>query len=179
MVHIFILKETVLPPDQPNRPKNDVTPKRRRYSKLKKLLLCLASMSICVISLEAALRWGLIPNPQNNRLQLQGKLDNESHRLLILGDSFIFKPGLLGKKLANELASKDVTVLNLATGGSGPFEYRTEMKAAGVDFKPDVVLLAYYAGNDLTDVRNNPLFRSRSGANKATGVAINRNHYFY
>ena len=53
------------------------------------------------------------------------------------------------------------------------------MKAAGVGFKPDVVLLAYYAGNDLTDVKNNPLFRSRSGANKATGVAINRNHYFY
>ena len=89
---------------------------------------------------------GLIPNPQNNRLQLQGKLDNASHRLLILGDSFIFKRGLLGPKLANELAFKDVTVLNLATSGSGPFEYRTEMKAAGVDFKPDVVLLAYYAG---------------------------------
>ena len=62
-------------------------------------------------------------------------------------------------------------MLNTATSGSGPFEYRAELEATGADFKPDVVLLSYYAGNDLTNVKNHELF---SGGGPARGVAIDR-----
>ncbi len=46
-------------------------------------------------------------------------------------------------------------VLNTATGGMGPFDYLTEMRTKGISFKPDIVLLFYYVGNDLADVQYN------------------------
>ena len=58
-------------------------------------------------------------------------------------------------------------MLNAAISGTGPFEYLAEMRAVGMSFKPDVVLLSYYVGNDLTNVQNHPQFNP-----KKTGISI-------
>jgi len=118
----------------------------------------LTSTVLCGALLEGTLRLGIIKNPQHTRLQIQGKQNRAKYKLLILGDSFILKGGLLGRPLAQHLGSYDITVFNAATSGTGPFEYLAEMRAVGVKFKPDIVLLAYYTGNDLTNVQNHQKF---------------------
>jgi hypothetical protein len=125
---------------------------------------CLTSVLVFAALLEGALRFGIIENAQYDRAQNQKKT---KYKLLILGDSFILPRSLLAKSLARDLAEHDVSVLNAAVSGTGPFEYLAEMKAVGMNFKPSVVLLSYYVGNDLTNVQNHPQFNA-----KKTGVGI-------
>jgi hypothetical protein len=129
------------------------------------LLSCLTVLVVAVL-LEGALRFGIIENAQYDRRQIHEKA---KYRLLIIGDSFIVPRSLLAKSLARDLAGHDIAVLNAAIGGTGPFEYLAEMKAVGIHFKPDIVLLSYYVGNDLTNVQNHPQFNP-----KKTGVGIDR-----
>jgi len=140
-------------------------------SRMKKVtfifLSCLMIVLLCGAMLEGTLRLGIIKNPQYYRLQIQGWQIHAKYKLLILGDSFIIKNALLGRSLAQALGAYDVAVWNAATGGTGPFEYLAEMKAIGVKFKPNVVLLSYYVGNDLTNVQNNPQFNPNK-----PGIAI-------
>jgi hypothetical protein len=128
------------------------------------LLSCLTSVVVFSALLEGALRFGIIENAQYDRRRTQEKA---KYKLLILGDSFILPRSLLAKSLTRNLAGHDVSVLNAAISGTGPFEYLAEMKAVGMNFKPDVVLLSYYVGNDLTNVQNHPQFNP-----KKTGVGI-------
>lgn len=130
-----------------------------------------ASLLLGGILLEVALRLGVVSNPQHSRRSLQGETERPSHRLLILGDSFIAQGSGLAPLLVADLGAHGVAVLNTATSGSGPFEYRAELEATGAAFGPDVVLLSYYAGNDLTNVKNHELFVDDS---PARGVAIDR-----
>jgi hypothetical protein len=127
-------------------------------------LSCLMSVFVLAAILEGALRFGIIENEQYYRWQTPKKT---KYRLLILGDSFIIPRSALAKSLARDLVAQNVSVLNAAISGTGPFEYLAEMKAMGMNFKPDVVLLSYYVGNDLTNVQNHPQFNP-----KKTGVAI-------
>ena len=127
-------------------------------------LSCLMSVFVLAAILEGALRFGIIENEQYYRWQTPKK---PKYRLLILGDSFIIPRSALAKSLARDLVAQNVSVLNAAISGTGPFEYLAEMKAMGMNFKPDVVLLSYYVGNDLTNVQNHPQFNP-----KKTGVAI-------
>jgi hypothetical protein len=103
-------------------------------------------------------------------LEIQGKQTDPKHRLLIVGDSFIVRRTSVAQWLPRRLEAHGVAVLNLATGGTGPFEYLDAVKS-GSDFKPDIVLLSYYVGNDLTNVQNHPRFANRGG--EASGLAIN------
>src|SRR5215510_8588080 len=129
---------------------------------MKKIALAVSSCLISVLvfgaGLELILRQGLIANPQYDRLQILGKQSHAKYRLLILGDSFITGRSVAGRLLARDLAAYKVAVLNEATGGTGPFEYLEELKAMAPKFKPDIVLLSYYTGSDLTDVQNHPRF---------------------
>jgi hypothetical protein len=105
-----------------------------------------------------------------------------NYRLLILGDSFILPRSLLAKSLARDLADHNVSVLNAAISGTGPFEYLAEMKAVGVTFKPNVVLLSYYVGNDLTDVQNHQQFdleKTGVGIDSRTSRSDVRSLYLY
>ena len=127
------------------------------------LFLFLTIVLLFGVIFECVLRLGTIENPRYEHMQIQGKQDRAKHKLLILGDSFMVKQAkvkfdLLGKSLAQNLGTYDIAVFNAATSGTGPFEYLAEMKQVGVDFKPDIVLLSYYIGNDLTNIQNNPQF---------------------
>jgi hypothetical protein len=148
-----------------------------RASEMKKItfifLSGLASVFLLAAGLEVVLRLGIVENPRFERRQVQGKVNHPRYKLLIIGDSFIVPRSLLGKLLSRDLGSYDVAVLNSATSGTGPFEYLEEMKTVGTEFKPDVVLLSYYVGNDLTNVQNHPKFKSFRQGDHRTGVAIN------
>lgn len=85
-------------------------------------------------------------------MMIEGAQETAKSRLLIIGDSFIAKGSQSSIFLANLLERHHIKILNLATEGMGPFQYLTELKS-NLWFKPDIVLLGYYAGNDLTDVK--------------------------
>jgi hypothetical protein len=144
---------------------------------MKKITLILLSGLITALVfaavLEFILRVGIVENPRFDRRQIQGKVNHHKYKLLVVGDSFIVPKSLLGRLLPHDLGFYDVAVLNAATGGTGPFEYLEEMKTVGTEFKPDVVLLSYYAGNDLTNVQNHPKFKPFRQRDNQTGVAIN------
>ena len=106
--------------------------------------------------LEGVLRLGLLENKTYTRNLPDGVKKNPRHKILVLGDSFIDKwdptrspyPLLMG-----DLVPAGVQALNLGEGGLGPIDYLIEMQARGVRFRPDIVLLSYYVGNDLSNVQ--------------------------
>jgi hypothetical protein len=119
------------------------------------LLFCLTSVLVFSALLEGALRFGIIENAQYDRrlTQKKGETQTANSRSPSLYRE-AYSPSLwLGISRA-----LDVSVLNAAISGTGPFEYLAEMKAVGTSFKPHVVLLSYYVGNDLTNVQNHPQF---------------------
>ncbi|MBI1978256.1 MAG: hypothetical protein HYS55_05840 [Candidatus Omnitrophica bacterium] len=120
-------------------------------SPFKNLFLTLISIILAVVAVELCLRTGLIKTALSKRLMVENS-STPSHKLLILGDSFIYKSGELDQLLLPKLNSLNFQTLNLALEGLGPMEYLTELKAFGLHYKPDMILLGYYVGNDLTNV---------------------------
>lgn len=129
---------------------------RRLTPQARKLLLnaglCLLSLVGCSGAMELCLRFGIIKNSRHDLLRVEGKRRGAGRHLLILGDSFIVKRGALGESLTRQLGG-DSAVLNLAVAGHGPLQYLRAMASTGVKFAPDAVVLAYYVGNDLTNVQ--------------------------
>ncbi len=120
-------------------------------------LLLTASCLICLLLVEMLLRAGVIKNYAYHRAQYSYAESEgvEKSRILILGDSFIFAGGELSNSLLAELSENGFSVLNSAEPGMGPFQYSTEMEVYYRSFNPNVVLLSYYVGNDLTNVQFN------------------------
>ena len=98
-----------------------------------------------------------------------------SLRVVILGDSFAFSssgvpwswgwPALLEQELDRRLDA-DAEVINLGVPAVGPrFELRL-WELEGAHLRPDVVLLAFFVGNDFTDESGTPL-----GTRFETGLA--------
>jgi len=136
---------------------------------IRRLTVAVLSLIPVVAGFELLLRLGIPENPKHWFEESQRSWKESSHRVLILGDSFIEPGGELAPLLKQGLGEHDVAVRNLALGGTGPFEYLERLRSfidSHEEF-PTVVLLSYYVGNDLTDVQNNPKYDA-SGA----GVAI-------
>lgn len=94
----------------------------------------------------------------------QGFRDRQAHipakqpgeyRIVVLGDSFTFGPGveyehlyttLLGSRLAR--SHPEVKVINLAVEGYNIIQYEAVLEEVGLDLKPDLVLLAMFPVND-------------------------------
>jgi lysophospholipase L1-like esterase len=78
-------------------------------------------------------------------------------RIVVLGDSFMeaYQVALeqsLPYLLQERLASRGVEVLNLGVGGYGTAQALLALEEEGLRYRPDLVVLAFYAGND---VQNN------------------------
>jgi hypothetical protein len=78
-------------------------------------------------------------------------------RILVLGDSFMeaYQVPLeasLPYQLQERLASRGVEVLNLGVGGYGTAQELLALREEGLRYGPDLVVLAFYLGND---VQNN------------------------
>lgn len=85
-----------------------------------------------------------------------GDLQNPQHKILILGDSFLAPHGdkiTLHQFLDQEFKKKSVEFLNTAQPGFGPIDYWIQLQAYISLYRPEKVILFYYAGNDLTNVQ--------------------------
>src|SRR3989338_647201 len=120
---------------------------------LQNYFLAITSILLTLIMVEACLRTGLIMTTIFERLKAVGD-QSASRRLVILGDSFIYKTGQLDRLLMSKLSSSNFQTLNLAVPGNGPFEYLSEFQIFGLKYKPNIILLEYYTGNDLTNVKD-------------------------
>ncbi len=130
---------------------------------LARTLLVAVPLALAFVSVEGLLRLGVIKNKFHDEAVVEGALDGP--RILILGDSFMGRRGHhVYERLVKALEPYRVSLLNTASGGMGPADYLAQMRARGMKFRPDLVLLSYYAGNDLTNeqyrrVTKNPLKR--------------------
>ncbi len=80
-------------------------------------------------------------------------------RILVLGDSFTVGasveqaqawPQML-ERLLNESSSQPVEVVNAAVGGWEPLQYLLYFQNEGIAFEPDLVVAAFFVGNDTFD----------------------------
>ncbi len=79
----------------------------------------------------------------------------QSKRILILGDSQLGKWPMdhcLHKDLKTYCDDNDIGFVNASHRGFGPIEYVDQLATIGPDYKPNLIILFYYVGNDLTDV---------------------------
>lgn len=79
------------------------------------------------------------------------------YRIVVLGDSFMeaYQVELdqcLPRRLQRRLSGRDVEVVNLGVGGYGTTQEYVALLEQGLAYEPDLVLLAFFAFND---VRNN------------------------
>ncbi len=103
-------------------------------------------------------------------------------RILGLGDSFTFGHGvefkeifltLLEDKLQKAKGDK-VEVIKAGIPGIGPQEYLSVLKNYGVKYDPDVVLVNFFVGNDIFDIKLPSAEASKSDtAKKADTVVLN------
>jgi len=84
----------------------------------------------------------------------------DSKRVLILGDSFMEAlqvsmdssfPGRLQTLIGKALPWHNIKVINAGRGGMGTAEEYLWYVTEGVKYSPDLVLLAFYVGNDFRD----------------------------
>lgn len=113
------------------------------------------SLLLCFASFELLLRAGIIPTRFYKIVKPDGENTDPKFKILILGDSFFTRHASIYRLLVNDLKPYKISLLNGSESGNGPFEYLTSMKVLSAKFKPDVVLLSYYVGNDLSDVQYN------------------------
>jgi hypothetical protein len=128
-----------------------------RLPRLSDLLICALGVLIALGIIEILLRCGIIPNQEFDRTRIAGPAAAQ-RRLLIMGDSFVRSEGALFAGLVRDLVPQGVALMNLSMNGAGPFEYVREYRRYGPGFAPQLVLLSYYAGNDLTDVQFHPRY---------------------
>ncbi|MGE3578269.1 MAG: hypothetical protein AB7I25_07395 [Vicinamibacterales bacterium] len=115
------------------------------------------------LAVEVLLRAGVPPN-------VRARQDREVRgaRVLVLGDSFSLDlDGMAVGLLKADLAVRGVTLVSLAQPGFGPRNYRDSLNEALASHRPDVAILNYYVGNDVSDTmrdrRDVPDWRARAG----------------
>jgi hypothetical protein len=102
--------------------------------------------------LEIALRAGLLDTePYRERQRIATQLTGRPV-VLVLGDSFSLEANRsVVERLREEFAARGLDTLNLATMGEGPGYYLDRLRQFGDTARPRLVLVNYFAGNDLTD----------------------------
>ena len=91
---------------------------------------------------------------RDNRAVLPPKAPGE-FRVIVLGDSFTFGPGVAYENLWTSLLQEQlkrghpqVTVINLGVEGYNIIQYAAVLEEVGLSLKPDAVLLSLFPGND-------------------------------
>ncbi len=117
------------------------------------LLLLVTSVSVCLGAFELLLRWNVIPNAYYLENQVLGDVNQSGLFTFIVGDSFIAATEpFVADYVYPMLAPYGVRIRNTATPGTGPVQYLESLRREGARYRPKVVLLSYYVGNDLADV---------------------------
>jgi len=82
-----------------------------------------------------------------------------TYRIVALGDSFAFGSvpyednylTLLGRRLGT--AERPVEVINMGISGAGPQDELALLLDEGLAYRPDLVLVSFFVGNDFTDTK--------------------------
>jgi hypothetical protein len=119
------------------------------------LTTCILMVAILFGIAEFALRRGVIVTTSYLRWVPQLASGTHGPRILILGDSFLARQpggGDTHSALYARLAGSGVQIVNPSRAGIGPYQYLELLLEATSRFSADLVLLAFYVGNDLMDV---------------------------
>lgn len=126
------------------------------------LLIAVMSCICFLMLLELTLRLGLIHNTRYDQLKCTGELSKPRHKILVIGDSYA---RWLKSSLDKELMPFDVILRCIGLVGNGPFGYAMEMKTQEAAFRPDITIVTYFTGNDLTNTQdsrwNKPNLKTR------------------
>jgi lysophospholipase L1-like esterase len=84
-----------------------------------------------------------------------------TYRIIVLGDSFNWAGGgscnyvrLLGNKLEREsVQGKNIEVINVGYPATRTYEQFLLLKRSGLQYDPDLVVLAFYTGNDFSSFK--------------------------
>jgi hypothetical protein len=98
-------------------------------------------------------------SPQGLRDRVYGPKQPNEYRIALLGDSFAFGWSAAPDHTISALLEEEfrqagytnVTVINLGTGGTGPWQQRGILRDRGFPREPDLVLHQLFLGNDLAD----------------------------
>jgi len=108
--------------------------------------------AVALALLEGLLRLGVLTTPlYQERQAIQARLSDRP-RVVILGDSFSLEGrDSVGTLLRSYFASRGMEAINLAKMGEGPSYYLDRLELYGRMIRPQLVMVNYFAGNDLTD----------------------------
>lgn len=108
--------------------------------------------AVSLALLEGALRLGVVATPLYQERQAIRERLTDRPRVLVLGDSFSLEgPDSVGALLREHFDARGLDTVNLARMGEGPSFYLDRIRLYGGMVQPRLVLLNYFAGNDLTD----------------------------
>lgn len=132
------------------------------------------SVVVVALAMEFLCRVGAIDNPAYVRARKFAEATGK-FRVLIVGDSFsLDNESHACQRLAEQIRAAGGGVMNLAGSGYGPLTYAEMLERFAAEYRPNVILLNYYVGNDLTDSA-----RAVSiGRSAAAMKAVARRSYF-
>lgn len=134
-----------------------------------KLIIAGGTIIVCLLLTAVLIITGIVKFSWTERLQAKWNYDQskaKAKRILVLGDSQLSWWNLdhcLYEDLRRFCNEHHIGYVSSAKGGFGPIEYEDRMQAISPDYQPHLILLFYYAGNDLTDV----LYRSSQRPKKS------------
>src|SRR5262245_9011596 len=119
--------------------------------RLRPFLYILYLLVVVFLVLEISLRFGF-PRSETYTIEQSIAGMGAGRRVLILGDSFSLNmEGSFARLLESHLSARGCQTLNLARSGFGPGDYLSMLERYGGDFRPDLVMVNTYVGNDTSD----------------------------
>jgi acetyltransferase AlgX (SGNH hydrolase-like protein) len=107
---------------------------------------------VTLVLLEGLFRLGVVKTPLYQERQAIHARLSDRPRVAILGDSFSIEGrDSVGTLLREHFASRGMDAINLAKMGEGPSYYLDRLALYGEIIRPQLVMVNYFAGNDLTD----------------------------
>ncbi len=122
---------------------------RRKY--LGALVYALFLCTAIIGGLELLARFGL---PESDFYRTRSLIESRTARprVLLLGDSFTIEgEGLYSSRIGTLIDQGGGVVINASRSGMGPEHYLRQAHLYTPGFSPDLILLNYFVGNDITD----------------------------
>lgn len=109
------------------------------------------------------------------------------YRVMIVGDSMTFGQGVNDDEvyprvtqslLRTKYDRKNIEIINVSRRGAGPGEYLQYVRHFGQRFRPDLIVIAYYTGND-TPVRQPYVLRTQEQLDRLNSdiLAESKTHF--